>query len=126
MIRKLFLRGASGMVLFVCLLASTEMGILAFDDIRSTLMTLYGEVPSETRIEEGRSPGESASGIILQESSDELHLDTQPCSGRIVPFRKPYQKESIGNTTCEVLETDESGAKVRRKKSFAVYQVQQK
>lgn len=45
--------------------------------------------------------GDSATGVVVKESTTELHLDVNPCGRRkIVIFRLPYERESAGTTSC--------------------------
>ena len=46
--------------------------------------------------------GESATGVVVEESHDELYLDSRPCEGQIMQFHKPFRKENTGEfVTCD-------------------------
>lgn len=56
---------------------------------------------SDTEPEEASTRvGDIATGVVLLEEKGDLYLDTNPCNGRVVVFRKPYRKSAIGSITC--------------------------
>jgi len=46
--------------------------------------------------------GDTATGVVVQESEGELHLNVSPCASetKIVVFKRPYVKEGAGGITC--------------------------
>lgn len=69
------------------------------DDLQSAVQKTYGEeAPAKIVIME--KTGDSATGVVVKEAEDELFLDTRPCNGQILPFKKPYSKIKAGSIRC--------------------------
>jgi hypothetical protein len=48
------------------------------------------------------NPGEAATGEVVSETAQELHINTRPCSATraVVIFKRPYSRDSAGTITC--------------------------
>ena len=69
------------------------------------LQKLYGDKEVKASIEQMKAlkPGITARGAIANEEKDgsSLDLDTNPCTGKIATFHKPYLKRDAGEGTCK-------------------------
>lgn len=47
------------------------------------------------------SPGEGATGVLLQDKGNQAYVDAAPCAGEIMVFTQPYTKTEAKPVTCD-------------------------
>ena len=45
-------------------------------------------------------PGDSATGVVLQEEGNQAVIDASPCNGRAMVFTQPYSKTAAASVEC--------------------------
>ena len=42
-----------------------------------------------------RQPGDTVTGVVLQEGGDQVYVDSAPCNGEVMVFTKPYRQTKV-------------------------------